>query len=56
MVGLSESEAVEAAVGNGWQARIGSRDGEDFALTMDYRFDRVTLTIVGDKVTAVSVG
>ena len=56
LVGLSESEAVEAAVGNGWQARIGSRDGEDFALTMDYRFDRVTLTIVGDKVTAVSVG
>ena len=56
LVGLSESDATKTVESKGWVVRIGSRDGEDFALTMDYRTDRVTLTVKSDKVTAVVVG
>ena len=53
---MAEADATQAAESKGWVVRIGSRDGEDFALTMDYRTDRVTLTVKADKVTAVVVG
>ncbi|MFN5604441.1 MAG: hypothetical protein ACK49V_07820 [Actinomycetes bacterium] len=56
LVGLSESEALDTAKANGWDARVVSRDGEDFAITMDYRADRVNLTVVDDVVTASTVG
>ena len=56
LVGMAEADATQAAESKGWVVRIGSRDGEDFALTMDYRTDRVTLTVKSDKVTAVVVG
>jgi len=41
---------------NGWQVRIAARDGETFPLTMDYREDRVNLTIVDAVVTEVLIG
>ena len=56
LVGLSETDATKAVESKGWVVRIGSRDGENFALTMDYRPDRVTLTVVSDKVTAATPG
>ena len=56
LVGMSETDATKSAEGKGWVVRVGSRDGEDFPLTMDYRTDRVTLTVKADKVTAVIVG
>jgi len=56
LVGLSESAALDTAKVNGWEARVVSRDGVDLAVTMDYRMDRVNLTIVDDKVTASTVG
>jgi len=56
LVGLSETEALELAKTNGWEVRVVSRDGEDFAITMDYRADRVNLTVVDDVVTASTVG
>jgi hypothetical protein len=56
LVGMAEADATQAAESKGWVVRVGSRDGEDFALTMDYRTDRVTLTVKSDKVTAVVVG
>lgn len=56
LVGMTETDATKSAEGKGWVVRVGSRDGEDFALTMDYRTDRVTLTVKADKVTAVVVG
>ena len=56
VLGMSEAEATKTAEAKGLTVRIGSRDGEDFALTMDYRTDRVTLTVKADKVTAVVVG
>ena len=56
VLGMSETEATKVAEAKGLTVRVGSRDGEDFALTMDYRSDRVTLTVVAGIVTAVSPG
>jgi len=56
LVGSSEAEATDAAKSKGWDVRVVSRDGEDFNVTMDYRSDRVNLTIVDDVVTASTVG
>ena len=56
LVGLTEDEANKFAVSNGWVFRIGARDGESFAVTDDFVTNRVTVTIVGGKVTDVSVG
>ena len=56
VLGMSEAEATQAAEAKGLTVRVGSRDGEDFALTMDYRTDRVTLTVVAGIVTAVTPG
>jgi len=56
VLGMSEAEATKTAEAKGLTVRVGSRDGEDFPLTMDYRTDRVTLTVKADKVTAVVVG
>lgn len=56
LIGLSESAALDTAKANGWEVRVVSRDGEDFAVTEDYRMDRVNLTIVDDKVTSSTVG
>ena len=56
VVGMSEAEATKTAEAKGLTVRVGSRDGEDFPLTMDYRIDRVTLTVIADKVTAATPG
>jgi hypothetical protein len=56
LVGLTEDEAVQAAMGAGWNARIVSRDGEDFMVTKDYLLTRVNFTVVDGVVTAVYVG
>ncbi|CAB4731052.1 unannotated protein [freshwater metagenome] len=56
VLGMSEAEATQTAEAKGLTVRVGSRDGEDFPLTMDYRTDRVTLTVKADKVTAVVAG
>lgn len=56
LVGLSETEAFDLAKANGWEVRVVSRDGVDEAVTMDYRMDRVNLTIVDDTVTNSTVG
>ena len=56
LLAMTEDEATKTAADNGWEVRIGQRDDEMFALTEDYRLDRVTLTIVADEVTKVDVG
>ena len=56
VLGMSEAEATKTAEAKGLTVRVGSRDGEDFALTEDYRTDRVTLTVVAGIVTAVTLG
>lgn len=56
LLGMTEGDATKMAGNNGWGVRVGQRDDEMFALTKDYRMDRVTLTIVADEVTKVDVG
>jgi len=56
LLGMSEQEANSTAVANGWVVRIAARDGEQFALTMDYNPKRVNLTIDNDVVSDVFIG
>lgn len=56
LVGVGEQEAIDSIIANGFSYRVVSRDGEDFAVTMDYRVDRINLTTVKLIVTEVSVG
>lgn len=56
LIGVSEPAAQLCASVNKWSARIASRDGEEFALTMDYRIDRINLRIKEGLVTDVTVG
>lgn len=56
LVGLNEDEAVKIIEGNGWTYRIGSRDGEQFMLTMDYSTFRLTLGIEKSIVITATIG
>lgn len=56
LLGMSEAEATSAAEANGWVVRVAARDGEQFALTMDYNSQRVNLTVDNGVVTYVFVG
>jgi hypothetical protein len=56
VIGLSEADAVAAIEEAGHVARIVSRDGEDFAVTDDYRTDRINLRIGAGVVTHADVG
>jgi hypothetical protein len=56
LLGMSEQEANSTAVANGWVVRIAARDGEQFALTMDYNPKRVNLTIDNGVVSDVFIG
>lgn len=56
LLGMSEAEATSTAEGNGWVVRVAARDGEQFALTMDYNPKRVNLTVVDGVVTDVFIG
>ena len=53
---MPETDAETCSIDLGWEFRVGQRDDEMFALTRDYRIDRVTVTIVGGFVTQVNVG
>jgi hypothetical protein len=56
LVGMSEPAAEECAASLNWGFRVGQRDSEMFATTKDYRFDRVTVTVMLGVVTRVDVG
>ena len=56
LVGLLEADAEKCAADLAWAYRVGSRDGETFALPADYSQQRVTVTITLGVVTAISVG
>ena len=56
LVGLLEADAEKCAADLGWAYRVGSRDGENFALTADFSEQRVTVTITLGVVTAIAVG
>ena len=56
LIGFTESDAESCAASLGWEFRVGERDGEGFALTADFRQQRVTVSVTNDLVTAVAVG
>ncbi len=55
-LGLSEQEAKKYAAEQSQTIRIAGRDGECFALTMDYRDNRVNLYLEDDEVVAAMIG
>ncbi len=56
LIGFTESDAESCATSLEWEFRVGERDGEGFALTADYRQQRITVSVTNDLVTAVAVG
>ena len=56
LLGYVEANAQRCAEELGWAYRVGMRDGESFALTMDYSPQRITVSIEDDAVIAVAVG
>ena len=56
LVGMSESQAEECAKSLEWIFRVGQRDSEMFAMTRDYRTNRVTVMVVLGVITSVDVG
>ena len=56
LIGMSEGQAEECAMILDWGFRVGQRDAEMFALTRDYRIDRVTVTVMSGFITKVGVG
>lgn len=56
LIGMKEESAKLCADSNGWLYRVGERDGEFFALTRDYRTNRITVSITQGVITEVNVG
>ncbi len=56
LISMSEMAAEECAMNLEWEFRVGQRDDEYFAVTKDYRIDRVTVTVKGGFVIEVAVG
>jgi hypothetical protein len=56
LLGMSESAAEVCAAANKWIYRVGERDGQPLAVTMDYRPDRVTVSVRAGSISAVTVG
>jgi hypothetical protein len=56
LIGMNEAQAEECAASLAWQIRLGQRDEKYFALTRDYRVDRVTITVMQGLVSKVDLG
>ena len=56
LIGLKKRSAEVCAELSGWIYRVGEEDGEQFALTRDYRINRITVTIESGIITEVLVG
>jgi len=56
LIGLEESAALLIIEQAGFESRIVHRDGEDFAVTLDYRYDRLNLHINSGIVTRATLG
>lgn len=53
---MTEADAEMCAMNLDWLYRVGMRDGEMYGLTLDYRLERVTITLVDGLVTKVDLG
>lgn len=56
LIGMKEGEAESCAAQLDWMYRIVSRDGEDFPATLDYRLDRVSVTVKNGLITRADIG
>ena len=56
LISMTEADSVACAEKLGWTWRIGQREDEIFGVTMDYRPDRVTVTVKNGLVSSVQVG
>jgi hypothetical protein len=56
LIGLSERAGELCATLNEWGYRVVQRDGEDFAVTMDYRSNRINVKVRDDKIFEATVG
>ena len=56
LIGMDEIDAESCATQLDWGYRVVSRDGEDFPATLDYRLDRVSVTIKKGLISRVDVG
>jgi hypothetical protein len=56
LMGMTEKAAEVCAAASGWLYRVGERDGEQFALTRDYRTNRVTVSVTSGTISAIAVG
>ena len=56
LLGMSERAATACASALSWTSRVVARNGEDYAVTMDYSNVRINFKINNDKVSEVSVG
>jgi len=56
LLGKPLNEAKELALFNGYSIRIKREDNNNFALTMDLRFDRIDVQIDSGIVTKCNVG
>jgi hypothetical protein len=56
LIGMKEGNAESCAAQLDWGYRVVSKDGEDFAVTLDYRLDRVSVTIKNGVISRVDVG
>ena len=56
LVGMKKEAAAACAEKLGWQYRIGQEDDQMFAVTRDYRLDRITVAIKNGFITQSLVG
>ena len=56
LIGMKEGEAESCATQLDWSYRVVSRDGEDFPATLDYRLDRVSVTVKNGLITRADIG
>ena len=56
VIGLRTRQAIERLVEAGFGARVVERDGTSLPVTMDFRDDRVNLSVVDDVVVSARVG
>lgn len=56
LVGMLLTEAQAKIASWNCISRVCEQDGKHFMVTMDYRQDRVNLSVIDDKVTFVRVG
>ena len=56
LVGMTEAAALREVQARGWRVRVVGRDGELYAVTMDYSAGRLNFTITNGVITACTVG